>query len=657
MDERLVGLMRRKHLHTREIRMLPEGGGWLLVELAGDMHEEALGRAHALADGLRAPGETPSVHLFEDPPTIKRIWGIRESSVGAAVSVPGEPDTWPGWEDAAVPPERVGAYLRDFRGLVERHGYRAHLYGHFGDGCIHCRIDFDLVTAEGIGRWRSFLGEAADLVVGYGGSLSGEHGDGHARAELLPRMFGEELVGAFRQFKSLWDPGWKMNPGKVVGPYRMDEGLRLGAHRSPRLATHFSYPEDEGSFARATLRCIGVGACRRTDSGTMCPSYMATREERHSTRGRARMLFEMLAGEPVRGGWRDRDVKESLELCLSCKGCKSDCPARVDMATYKAEFASHYYRGRLRPLPAYSLGLIHWWARLAAHAPRAANLILQTPRLSEAVKRLGGVAPERPAPRFALRTFREWFEARQPRREGDRPVLLWPDTFSNFFRPQVAAAAVGALEEADYRVSIPSRVLCCGRPLFDYGMLPTARRLLRRVLEVMSPEIEAGVPIVGLEPSCVAVFRDELTDLLPDDPAARRLSGQVHTLSELLDREGYRPPRLARPAVVHLHCHQRAVLGVEADQRLLEALGLDYEILDSGCCGLAGSFGFERGERYRVSVRVGERVLIPAIRAAPRRRSSWRTGSPAGLRSSTSPAGEPCTWRRCCGWHRWKVGR
>ncbi|MDQ3914473.1 MAG: FAD-binding oxidoreductase [Actinomycetota bacterium] len=618
IDDRLVHFMHKKGLHREDVELLPEGGGWLLAEFGGDTRAEASDRANDLVQDLRRQAAAPSTKLFDDPDEERMVWEIRESGLGATAVVPGEPVTWEGWEDAAVPPDRLGDYLRDFRSLLNRYRYGCSLYGHFGEGCIHTRIDFDLKTADGIAKFRSFVEEAADLVVSYGGSLSGEHGDGQSRAELLPKMFGDELVEAFGRFKAIWDPDNKMNPHKIVQPYKLDENLRLGTgYRPPTLATHFSFGDEGGSFAEAAGRCVGVGLCRRHDGGTMCPSYMVTREEKHTTRGRARMLFEMLQGDPLRRGWRDRAVKESLELCLACKGCKSECPVNVDMATYKAEFYSHYYKRRLRPRAAYAMGLVYWWARLASKAPRLANSFAHAPGLSRVVKALGGVAPQREIPRLARSPFTHWFDKRAPRDTEGRRVVLWPDTFNNYFHPEVAKAAVTVLEDAGCRVEIPKRPLCCGRPLYDFGMLPTAKRLLRQILVTMQAEIRGGVCFVGLEPSCTAVFRDELVDLFPHDEDARRLSSQFFTLAEFLDKIGYEPARLTTPVLVHGHCHHKAVMGLRADERILNKAHADYEIIDSGCCGLAGSFGFEAGDHYDVSVKAGERVLLPTVRNAP----------------------------------------
>jgi len=617
-DDRLVDDMRKKGLKLEDVALLPQGGGWLLVEFGADRAEEAADRAHRLIEALKQRENPPDMKLLTDASEQRAIWEVREAALGATAVVPGEPQTWPGWEDSAVPPAQLGDYLRDFRTLITRYRYNASLYGHFGQGCTHTRIDFDFTTAEGIGRFRAFIEEAADLVVKYGGSISGEHGDGQARAELLPKMFGPELVQVFGAFKAIWDPDAKMNPGKVVDPYRIDQNLRLGtSYDPPQLKTHFSFVDDRSSFSQATLRCVGVGKCRKHEGGTMCPSYMVTREEMHSTRGRARLLFEMLQGNPLRNGWRDEHVKEALDLCLACKGCRGECPVQVDMATYKAEFLSHYYAGRIRPITAYTMGLIYWWARLASHAPRLVNVFTQTPLLRDAVKRLGGVAPERQIPAFAPQTFKHWFRQRGRRNEGKPRVILWPDTFNNHFFPDTARAAVTVLEAAGYEVIVPESSLCCGRPLYDYGFLDAAKRLLRQILDTLGPEIKAGVPLVGLEPSCLAVFRDELVNLFPHDADARRLSQQSFLLSEFLQKkvDGYQPPQLRRNALVHGHCHHKAIMKMDDEEAVLKKMGVDFTVPDTGCCGMAGAFGFER-DHYEVAMACGERVLLPAVRDA-----------------------------------------
>jgi FAD/FMN-containing dehydrogenase/Fe-S oxidoreductase len=618
-DDRLIGFMRTKNMELQDLKLLPDGKGWLLVEFGADTRQEAERKAQALMSDLKKSRSRPDMKLFCDPHQAQLIWDVREAALGAASFVPGEHDMWPGWEDSAVPPGKVGPYLRDLKELLKHHGLDdPAVYGHFGQGCIHCRIPFELRTEEGLNQFRSFMSDAVDLVLSYGGSLSGEHGDGQARAEYLPRMFGAELVRAFQEFKTIWDPDWKMNPGKVVLPYKIDENLRLGLnYHPPQPQTHFQYPGDGFDFAKSTLRCVGVGKCRRESGGTMCPSYMVTREEMHSTRGRAHLLFEMMQGNPLAGGWKSEAVKEALDLCLSCKGCKGDCPVNVDIATYKSEFLSHYYEGRLRPRHAYASGFIALWAEMASKDAALANFFTQTPVLSGIAKLAAGYSQKRSIPRFAPQTFREWFRQRGPVNTGKPPVVLWPDTFNNYFTPKVAQAAVQVLERAGFSVKLPRRQSCCGRPLYDYGFLDTAKRWLARILIALERAIQAGIPVIGLGPSCVTVFRDELTNLFDGNKAAERLSKQTFFLSEFLMERvpNYRPPKLEREALVHGHCHHKAALRFKKERELLSAMGLDANVLDSGCCGMAGAFGYEE-YHYEVSIQCGERVLLPAVRNA-----------------------------------------
>jgi FAD/FMN-containing dehydrogenase/Fe-S oxidoreductase len=620
IDDELTQLAKMFGLHVRDLALLPRGSGWLLVEFGGATKGEADASARRLMDALQQERVPPTMKLFDNRREEDRIWAVRESGLGATTLLPvSHKIAWPGWEDAAVPVDKLGAYLRDFRDLLQQYGFDGSLYGHFGQGCVHTSTDFDLETRDGIAQFRAFVEDAADLVVKYGGSFSGEHGDGQARGELLEKMFGPELVQAFREFKAIWDPDGNMNPGKVVDPYPLDSHLRLGTdYDPPAVKTHFAFLEDQGSFPRATLRCVGVGECRKLDTGTMCPSYMVTREEMHSTRGRARLLFEMLRGDPLRGGWKDEHVKEALDLCLSCKACKRECPVSVDMAAYKSEFLSHYYAGRPRPRHAYAFGLIMYWARLAERAPGLVNVVTHMPGLAEGAKWLAGMAPQRSIPAFAPRTFKQWFRARDLRNVGRPEVILWPDTFNDHFHPDTATAAVEVLETAGFQVRVPGAWLCCGRPLYDYGFLGLARHHLRRILDTLHAPIRDGVPMVVLEPSCAAVFRDELANLLPRDENARRLKQQTFLVSEFLEQKapGFELPRLPSKAVVHGHCHHKAIMGMDAEEATLKRLGLDYRLLDSGCCGMAGAFGFEKGDHYRVSIGAGERVLLPAVRQA-----------------------------------------
>jgi Fe-S oxidoreductase/FAD/FMN-containing dehydrogenase len=617
VDETLIRDMTMLGKHRQDLSMLPEGGGWLLVEFGGETKEEADARAQALMEELKKLRDGPKgMKLYDDPDAEQHVWGVREAGLGATAFLPGRPDTYEGWEDSAVPPEYVGRYLRELGKLAGKYGYESAMYGHYGQGCIHARWNFDLKTAHGIETYRRFLDEASDLVLSLGGSLSGEHGDGQSRAELLPKMFGEELVQAFREFKSIWDPEWKMNPGKVVDPYRITDNLRLGTdYQPPQVKTHFSFAGDKGSFAHATTRCVGIGKCRRTEGGVMCPSFMVTREEKHTTRGRAHLLWEMLNGEAL-DGWRDAQVFEALDLCLACKGCTNDCPVNVDMPTLKAEFLSHYYRGRLRPRAAYGFGLIDQAARVASLAPGLVNFLTQTRPLGAVAKLALGVSQKRHIPPFAMTTFKRRFAARPHRNGGGRRVLLWADTFTNHFEPEVGMAAVEALEEAGFHVVVPQLHLCCGRPLYDYGMLGLARRYAERVVEHLREEIRAGVPVVGIEPSCVAVFKDELRKLLTLDEDAERVAKQTFHLSEFLaGLDGYEPPALGGRALLHGHCHHRATGGIAPERELLERMGLEVEELESGCCGMAGGWGYEP-DHYDVSIACGERVLLPKVREA-----------------------------------------
>ncbi|HVY94427.1 MAG TPA: FAD-binding and (Fe-S)-binding domain-containing protein [Bryobacteraceae bacterium] len=616
IDALLVENMKIKGLHPRDLKLLPDGRGWLLVEFGGEDRKDSDSQARRMMDSLKKRGNAPDMKLFDDPGEEHLVWEVRESGLGATAWVPGEHVTWEGWEDSAVPPDKLGGYLRELCSLYEKHGYEGALYGHFGQGCVHTRITFDLLTAQGIANYRSFMDDAATLVVKYGGSLSGEHGDGQSKAEFLPKMFGERICEAFREFKTIWDPLARMNPGKVVDPYPITENLRLGTHFAPpEPETHFHFINDKGSFSHAAMRCVGIGECRRQEEGTMCPSYRATMEEKHSTRGRAHLLFEMMHGGVIRDGWKSEEVFDALDLCLSCKGCKGDCPVNVDVATYKAEFLSHYYENTLRPRHAYAMGWIHRWARLASHAPRLANILAGLP----GAKELAGIASEREVPRFASVTFKEWFHRRGTRNSGNPKVILWADTFNNYFHPGVAAAAAEVLENAGFRVIVPRAALCCGRPLYDYGFLDQADELLGDILTNLKSCIEAGTPVVVLEPSCLAVFRDELLDLRPHDEDVKRLHAQVFTLAEFLTRNGYQPPPLSEDIVVHGHCHQKAIIGMNAEKKLFEAMGAHADIIDDRCCGLAGSFGFEQ-RKYDLSMDVYEHKLGPHLRSLPPRR-------------------------------------
>jgi FAD/FMN-containing dehydrogenase/Fe-S oxidoreductase len=610
--------------------LLPEGGGFLLVEFGADDAAEARRLSGRLIDRMKHVPHPPSSRTYTSAEA-RAVWQIRESGPRAAAFAPGAPAEWEGWDDAAVAPEKLGGYLRDIRKLMDEYDYKGAFYGHFGHGCVHMRVSFDLESEKGIRNYAEFVDRAADLVVSYGGSLSGEHGDGQSRGALLPKMFGPELTKAFAEFKAAWDPENRLNPHKVVDAYLPTENLRLGADYKPLAPhTHFRFPEDNGSFAKASLRCLGLGACRKQDAGTMCPSYMVTLEEEHSTRGRAHMLFEMLQGEVTRDGWNDEHVKKSLDLCLSCKACKSECPANVDMATYKAEFLAHFYESRRRPLRAYAFGMVDKWLRVASIAPDVANFANRAPVLSHLMRRALALAPERRMPSLAPQSFQRWARRNRvpgvdERAQGPAPsapathgdVILWADTLNNYLHPETSRAAWEVLQGAGFHVRVPRQHLCCGRPLYDFGMLDEAKQYLLNILDALREPIEAGLPIVVLEPSCASVFRDELCNLLPGHARAARLRNQVFLLSEFLQHHapGFEPPRLSRKVLLHGHCHHKALMKMNDEESLLRKMGVELQSLDSGCCGMAGPFGFEK-EKYAVSQAIGERVLLPAVRQA-----------------------------------------
>jgi len=616
IDGFLLDAMRLKQKSVEDLVLLPPGRGFLIVEFGGATQAEADDRAKSLAVSLTGLPAAPIARIYTSAEAAK-VWHIRESGLGATAFIPGIGTGWEGWEDAAVDPAQLGSYLRAIGALMQEFNYRSAMYGHFGQGCVHMRHNYDLESEGGILAYRQFVERAADIVLAHGGSFSGEHGDGQARGALLPKMFGPELMQAFRDFKRVFDPGNHMNPNKLIDAHQPHEDLRLGADYKPwQPETHFAFAEDNGSFASATLRCVGVGACRKQDAGTMCPSFMATGEELHSTRGRAHLLWELMQGEILPNQWKNEQVKESLDLCLACKTCKSECPVSVDMATYKAEFLSHHYEGRSRPLAHYAFGRIDVFARLASIAPGLVNAINGAPLIGSLIKSVLHIHGKRTFPRFAKPFTRERQENHRNQQPVTAPeVFLWADTFNNYFHPSTMRAAHQVLTAAGFRVSLPMQHLCCGRPLYDFGMLDTAKQYLLKVLDAMAPQLAAGTPIVVLEPSCASVFRDELPNLLPNDPRAAKLRDQTLLLSEFLVKHApsYQPPKIEKKIVVHGHCHHRATMGMHDEMQLLRATGASVELLDSGCCGMAGPFGFEK-DKFELSQKLGERVLLPAVR-------------------------------------------
>ncbi|MEQ8822058.1 MAG: FAD-linked oxidase C-terminal domain-containing protein [Sumerlaeia bacterium] len=623
LDSLLMEYMKVKHLHPEHRPILPAAGGWLLVEFGGDTQEEADRRAQEACEDVLAhsKGTKPTfTKIYSDPGEQEAIWTLRESGLAATAWVSFNPDTWPGWEDTAVEPERLGDYLREFQALMDRHRYDAALYGHFGQGLVHCRLPFDLYTKHGIDTFLSFSEGVVALVKKYGGVMSGEHGDGQARGGYLEELYGPRLMEAFRKFKTLWDPQGKMNPGKAVDAMPPNENLRLGTEFQPwEPDTYFDYAEDQGSFSRAATRCVGVGKCRREDNAFMCPSYQVSRNEKDSTRGRARALFEMIHGGIIKDRWKSKAVKETLDLCLSCKGCLTDCPVNVDMATYKSEFLAHHY-GLIRPRAHYAMGFIGTWSRLASIAPGVANFFGQTKPFSTLLQKIGGITTERSVPRFAKETFRQRFRREHGGRfagpEDGKRVLIFPDIYNDHFFPGTLWAAKNVLVRLGYRVELPKRRLPAVRPLIHFGMLNRAQRQLHAVIRDLKEEIRLGIPIVGLEPSTVSVYRDELVKLFPHDLDAKRLAKCSFLFTELLANDDVELPRPGGKALLHGHCHQKASLGMDSLHRLLDQLGIEATEPEPSCCGLAGAFGFE-AEKHDFSMQVGERHLLPSVRESP----------------------------------------
>jgi FAD/FMN-containing dehydrogenase/Fe-S oxidoreductase len=631
-DGLLVEFMLRKNLAVNDVKLLPPGGGFLLVEMGAWSAEEAESKAEALAAAAQGWPEAPRARIYNHDDA-ESVWKVRESALGATVCVPGEPDRWEGWDDSGIPPVHLGSYLRKLDALMNEYGYRSPLYGHFGQGCVHLRINFDFRSVEGLRKFREFIDRAADLVVSLGGSLSGEHGDGQARAVLLPKMFGPELMEAFKEFKAIWDPDNRMNPGKLIDAARVYdpvENLRYGprvtdidSHAHSKLETHFVFAHDHGSLEDAAARCVGVGACLKKDGGVMCPSYRATGREQHSTRGRARLLWEMLAGALKKEGFASEAVHEALDLCLSCKACKTECPVQVDMAQYKSEFLAQKYKGKLHPLHHYVFGFADKMARMGSLTPALTNFVLGSSLTSPLIKHIVGVAKERTMPQLARKSYKASREADEtsnvPRAATQQAVVLWVDTWNNYYHPGTLHAAERVLTQAGFRVQTTEGHICCGRALYDFGLLGTARKYLANVLDRVAPEIEAGLPFIFLEPSCASIFKDEALEMFPNDPRAQKLSKQVWLLADWLAAKApdWVVGRLEGAQVlVHGHCHHKAVFGGPKNEiALLRKAGAQVEMIETTCCGMAGPFGFE-ADKIEVSKAIANLGLMPAVNAA-----------------------------------------
>jgi FAD/FMN-containing dehydrogenase/Fe-S oxidoreductase len=648
-DGLLVEFMLRKKLAVDDVKLLPPGGGFLLVEMGAWNAAEAKRKAEALAAAAQSWPEAPRARIYNHEDA-ERVWKVRESALGATVAVPGEPDRWEGWDDAGIPPAHLGTYLRKLNALMSEYGYRSPLYGHYGQGCVHLRINFDFRTVDGLRKFREFIDRAADLVVSLGGSLSGEHGDGQARAVLLPKMFGPELMQAFKEFKAIWDPDNRMNPGKLVDPVRVYdpvENLRYGprderktnGHSHEKLETHFVFAADQGSMEDATARCVGVGACLTKDGGVMCPSYRATGLEQHSTRGRARLLWEMLAGALREEGFESNAVHEALDLCLSCKACKTECPVQVDMAQYKSEFLAQKYKGKLHPLQHYVFGFADKMARLGSLTPALTNFVLSSSITGPLIKHIVGVAKQRQMPQLARKSYKaeratvkgtgfspyvgsdETSGALAPEGSSSpaQTVVLWADTWNNYYHPHTLVAAESVLTQAGFRVRITEGHICCGRPLYDFGLLDAARNYISKVLDRVQAEIEAGLPFIFLEPSCASVFKDEALELFPNDERAQKLSKQVWLLADWLAAKApdwVKGRLVGAQVILHGHCHHKAVFGGPKNEiALLRKAGAQVEMIETTCCGMAGPFGFE-ADKIEVSKAIANLGLMPAVNAA-----------------------------------------
>jgi FAD/FMN-containing dehydrogenase/Fe-S oxidoreductase len=656
-DGLLVDFMQRKKLSLDDVALLPPGRGFLLVEMGAWDAAEAQAKAEALVRAAQSWPEAPVARIYNDADA-SRIWNVRDSALGATAFVPGEPERHEGWDDAGIPPAHLGAYLRKLSVLLAEFGLNSPLYGHYGQGCVHMRINFDFHSVEGVRNFRSFIDRAADLVLSFGGSLSGEHGDGQSRAALLPKMFGPELIHAFQEFKAIWDPANRMNPGKLSDAVRVYDPIENLRHHlrwgqlpsaNPReeksgLETHFVFAADGGSLQRATERCVGVGACLNTKGGVMCPSYRATGEEQHSTRGRARLLWEMLSGALRKEGFQSKAVHQALDLCLSCKACKTECPVAVDITAYKSEFLAQRYKRRPHPLHHYVFGFADLLARMGSIFPALTNFILTGPLTSPLIKRIVGVAQERKMPRLAAKSYRKARSASEETTNVPRPlvrhnaarsegqlatpqvppqvVILWPDTWNNYYHPQTLIAAEKVLTQAGFRVQIPKKPICCGRALYDFGLLGTARAYLAKVLDRMAAEIDAGLPFIFLEPSCASVFRDEALNFFPSGPLAtraQRMSSQVWLLADWLAAKApeWATGRLqGEQIILHGHCHHKAIFGGPANEiALLKKAGAAVELINSTCCGMAGPFGFE-ADKIEVSKAIANLDLLPAVNSA-----------------------------------------
>lgn len=616
LDIRLIDIA-REHWNTGNFPEFPDGNGWLMVEVGGKDAAEAVANGEKLA----AASTAITSRVVPAGSEAKTLWQLRADGSGYAGRTLRNEQAWPGWEDAAVPPENLGKYLRQLEPIMQKHGVQGVPFGHFGDGCIHIRIDFPLDKEKE--TFRAFIEDATDLVLGLGGSPSGEHGDGRARSEMLTRMYSPEAIAFFGALKEIFDPLNILNPGVIVNPKKIDADLRRITAHPIHSSSGFAFASDQGDFTKAIHRCVGIGKCRADNShsgGFMCPSYLATKDEKDVTRGRARVLQEMTQGKIGKEAWGSKMVEEALDLCLSCKACANDCPAEVDMARYKSEVLFRKYKGRLRPRNHYLLGQLPRWAKLARISPTFINFMTSSP-LRTVILALGGMDSRRKIPAFAKKRFlaSKPLNSTKIEKSGKPQIVLWVDSFSDSFSPTVPMAAKKLLENIGYEVVIPLSSPCCGLTWISTGQLDGAKKKLRNLLDIFAPYVERGLEIVGLEPSCTAVLRSDLLDLHPEDPRSALVGRATKTLAEVIQGASanpalsWRPPDLSdMTIVVQPHCHQHSVMGFREDREVLQSTKITFTQL-AGCCGLAGNFGMEKGH-YETSVAVAESALLPALR-------------------------------------------
>lgn len=624
LDWTIIGGLLDRNLRQAEVAMLPAGRAWILVELAADDPTALEKSCSEFEQAMNDCEKVQSVLQVTETDAITGIWSIREQGASAtSMSLnPEDPDPIIGWEDTAVDPMRLGDYLREFNALVSRYGYTTSLYGHFGDGCIHARITFDTRSTEGVTHWRNFSKDIANLVVRYGGSLSGEHGDGQAKAEFLPIMFGEPLMSAFRRFKQAWDPELRMNPGKVIDANLMDENLRYGPDYKPaNVATTLHFKEDIGGFKRTTERCIGMGKCRSA-TGAMCPSYQATGEERYSTRGRAHLLHELVRGEVITDGWNNTDIAESLEHCLSCKACKSECPTQVDIATYKAEFMAKHYDAVKRPLHHYPLAHIGTLLPKIATFARLVNF-MQRGTSGKLTKKLLNIHDDKTLPALSAQSFSTWARENATDKNDSfyyigntkqAKVVLWTDSVNNHYRPEILISAANVLTKSGFCVAVAKHRFCCGRPLYEYGYLQQATRQLENILCNFHTELPETASVLVLEPSCLSVFKDELLRLYPTDPRAADLCSRTKTLSAFLIDKDFTPKKKLHHGILHIHCHDKALSQPDTDREIMHRCFDTILEPESGCCGMAGTYGIKQKTRH-IGRRLFDRRLGPSIQS------------------------------------------